>query len=449
MKYSPRKYQEIATEFIKYNPRCALFLGMGLGKTAATLQALKELNRWPVLVIAPLRVANTTWPDEVYKWEDFSHLRIVAITGSVKEREAALKLNAEIYTTNYDNLTWLVETLGNKWPFKTIVTDEMSKLKGFRLRQGAKRAKSLAKVAFSCCDRFIGLTGTPAANGLKDLWGQIWFLDRGERLCKTYSKFIDKWFRIGYDGFSVELLPFAGEEIHNKIKDLCLSIKTEDYFDLKEPIVSTININLPSPARKVYKEMEDKMLAELGTVEIEAVNAATLTGKCLQIAQGFLYDETKVAHILHDQKLQALDEIIEEVSKPLLIVYNFKEDLKRLKDRYKNGIELSKDVSVIKKWNEGKIDLMFIHPASAGHGLSLQHGGHHIVFYGHNWNLEEYLQVIERIGPVRQLQSCYDRNVFIYHIVAKDTIEEDVIERLKGKQTVQEILLRFLSKHKK
>lgn len=448
MKFIPREYQKIAIQKIKENPRYALFLGMGLGKTSSVLQACIDLNEWPVLVVAPLRVANTTWPDEVEKWDDFSHLRVVPITGTMKERQVAVNLEAEIYTTNFENLEWLVEHYGKKWPFKTVVVDELTKLKGFRLRQGAKRAKALARVAFTCVKRFIGLTGTPSPNGVKDLWGQMWFLDRGERLGNSYSAFIQKWFRVGYDGFSVEPLPFADEQIQERIADLCLSIRTSEYFDVREPVVNKIYVDLPHAVKPVYKEMERQMLTELDKVEIEAANAASLTNKCLQIANGFLYDENKNVHLLHDQKLQALDEIIEEVSEPLLVVYIFKADLKRLKERYKHGVELTSDPKNISKWNKGKIPLMFLHPASAGHGISLQDGGHHIVFYGHNWNLEEYLQVIERIGPVRQLQSGYDRNVFIHHIIAKDTIEERVMERLESKKSVQEILLRFLSEQK-
>ncbi len=448
MKFVPRKYQEIAIKKIKEKPRYALFLGMGLGKTSSVLQACVELDTWPVLVIAPLRVADTTWPDEVDKWDNFSHLRVVPITGTAKQREVAVNLEAEIYTTNYENLEWLVEHYGKKWPFKTVVADELSKLKGFRLRQGTKRARALARVAFTCVDRFIGLTGTPSPNGVKDLWGQMWFLDKGDRLGRTYSIFIERWFRVGYDGYSVEALPHAADEIQTAISDLCLSIHTSEYFDVKEPIVNKIYVDLPISSRSVYKEMERNMLVELNKVDIESPNAAALTNKCLQIAQGFLYDENKVVHLIHDQKLQALDEIIEEVQSPLLVVYTFKSDLKRLKERYKQGVDITSDPKNISKWNKGKIPLMFLHPASAGHGISLQDGGHHIVFYGHNWNLEEYLQVIERIGPVRQLQSGYDRNVFIHHIIAKDTIEERVMERLETKKSVQEILLRFLSERK-
>ena len=209
MRFYPRAYQKTAIEKIKENKRYALFLGMGLGKTSAVLAALKELDRWPVLVIAPLRVANTTWPDEVGKWDDFSNISVSRVTGNAANRLDNVKKDAHIYTINYENLEWLVNYWGKKWPYKTVVADELSKLKGFRLRQGTKRAKALARVAFTCVDRFIGLTGTPNPNGLKDLWGQLWFLDKGERLGKTFTAFTERWFRIGYDGFSMDPLPNA------------------------------------------------------------------------------------------------------------------------------------------------------------------------------------------------------------------------------------------------
>lgn len=448
MRFYPRAYQKTAIEKIKENKRYALFLGMGLGKTSAVLAALKELDRWPVLVIAPLRVANTTWPDEVGKWDDFSNISVSRVTGNAANRLDNVKKDAHIHTINYENLEWLVNYWGKKWPYKTVVADELSKLKGFRLRQGTKRAKALARVAFTCVDRFIGLTGTPNPNGLKDLWGQLWFLDKGERLGKTFTAFTERWFRIGYDGFSMDPLPNAQNEIQNLISDMCLSVRTEDYFDIKTPIVDKIYIDLPKTAYDVYKKMEKEMIVMLGENTVSSPNAAALTMKCLQIANGFLYDETGDVVPLHDEKLQALNEIVEEVNSNLLVVYFFKEDLLRLQKAYPNGRTLKTDGD-IRDWNDGKINILFIHPASAGHGLSLQHGGHHIVFYGHTWNLEEYLQVLERIGPVRQLQSGYNRNVFVYHLIAKNTIEESVIERLESKKSVQDILLNFLSKTEK
>lgn len=445
MKFVPRDYQEIAIDWIKDKPRSALFLNMGLGKTAAVLSTL---DTFPVLVIAPLRVAQTTWPDEVVKWDDFRHLRVSIMTGEKAKREAALNTPADIYTINYENLPWLVETLGNKWPFRTVVADELTKLKSFRLQQGGKQSRALGRVAFTGVKRFIGLTGTPSPNNLADLWGQIWFLDKGERLGRTYSIFTERYFNTGYDGFSLELKEGAAVAIQNAIKDLCLSIDPTKYFPTELPIVSTIAVDLPKKARVKYDEMLKEMYTEINNVGIEAFNAASKTIKCLQISSGAIYTEDSY-EVLHDEKLKALEEIIEETASPILVPYQFKSDLDRLLKHFPQGRALDKDPRTIQDWNKGKIPLLFAHPASAGHGIGLQHGGNVLVYFSHGWNLEHHQQILERIGPARQKQSGYNRPVYVYSIVGKDTIEEDVIQRLQGKATQQEILLRFLSRAKK
>lgn len=445
MKFVPREYQQIAIDWIKDKPRCALFLNMGLGKTAAVLSTL---DTSPILVIAPLRVAQTTWPDEVEKWDEFKHLKVSIITGAKVNREKALAQKADIYTINFENLPWLVETLGNKWPFKTVIADELTKLKSFRLRQGGKQARALGRVAFTGIKRFIGLTGTPSPNSLLDLWGQIWFLDKGERLGRTFSIFTERYFNLSYDGFSLEIKEGAAEKIQNAIADLCLSIDPSRYFPTELPIVSTIEVELPAKARVKYDEMVKEMYTEINDVGIEAFNAASKTIKCLQLSSGAIYTEDSF-EVVHDEKLKALEEIIEETSSPILVSYQFKSDLIRLKKYFPKGRELNKDPQVIKDWNAGKIPLLFAHPASAGHGLSLQHGGNVLVYFSHGWNLEHHQQILERIGPARQKQSGYDRPVYVYSIIGKNTIEADVIERLQGKATQQEILLRFLDRAKK
>jgi SNF2 family DNA or RNA helicase len=436
-------------------PRCAIWAGMGTGKTVATLTALDTLQMvedGPVLVIAPLRVANDTWPNEVLKWKHLRDVNVSVITGVEKERLAALKTPAQVYVTNYEQIVWLVEYWGDKWPYATVVLDESTKVKNFRLRQGGKRAQALGRIAHTKIKRLIELTGTPASNGLKDLWGQSWFLDAGTRLGRTYSAFSQRWFREGFDGFSLVPVPSAQTEIQDKLRDVCLTIEAKDWFDLHEPIVTDVMVDLPPKARKHYRDMEDEMYTELEGIEVEAFNAAAKTIKCLQLAAGAAYtdDTRKKWTETHKVKLEALESIIEEAAgMPVLVAYNFKSDLERLLKAFPQGRHLDKNPGTIKDWNAGKIPVLFAHPASAGHGLNLQDGGNILVFFSPNWNLEEHLQIIERIGPTRQMQAGYDRPVFIYRIIARDTVDELVLDRLTTKRRVQDILLDSMKKRRK
>jgi len=453
--FTPRAYQGLIIDHILNTPRCAVWAGMGTGKTAATLTALEILQMvedGPVLVVAPLRVASSTWPDEVLKWKHLQATNISVITGTEKERVAAVKRPAHIYTTNYEQLVWLVSYWGDKWPYATVVLDESTKVKSFRLRQGGKRAQALGSIAHTRIKRIIELTGTPASNGLKDLWGQAWFIDAGNRLGRTYSAFTQRWFAKGYDGFSLAPMKGAQAEIQNKLRDVCLTIEAKDWFDLREPIVADIEVTLPVKARKHYKDMEKEMFTSLDSGhEVEAFNAAAKTQKCLQIANGAMYVGEGAIEWkeLHKAKLEALDSIIEEASgMPVLVAYHFKSDLARLMKTFPQGRQLDKDPQTLRDWNAGKIPVLFAHPASAGHGLNLQDGGNIIVFFGLNWNLEEHLQIIERIGPTRQMQAGYDRPVFIYRIIARDTVDELVLERLETKREVQDILMAAMKRRK-
>lgn len=452
-----RPYQDAIIEHILDNPRCGVFAGMGMGKTSSTLTALEileVLEPGPALVVAPLRVAASTWPDEAKKWQHLSKFKVVAVVGTPKEREAALRQKANVYTINYENLPWLVEHLGAKWPFTKVVADESTKLKGFRVSQGSKRAKALGKVAHKHVERFIELTGTPAPNGLKDLWGQTWFLDRGQRLGTSFNAFVQRWFQqiqVGADRNAVQLVPFkhSQNEIHEKLKDICISLEAKDHFDIDEPIVNVIEVELTGKARKVYDEMENEMFIELSdTIEVEAFNAASKTMKCLQIASGALYtDENGTWEPIHDLKIQALESIIEEAAgMPVLVSYHWKSDLERLMKAFPQGRHLDKNPKTISDWNNGKIPVMFAHPQSAGHGLNLQDGGNILVFFSHWWNLEEYQQIIERIGPTRQAQAGHDRPVFIHHIVAKDTMDTVVMDRRESKREVQDLLMEAMKK---
>lgn len=447
--YTPRPYQTIMSHHILSFTRSAIWAGMGMGKTAATLDALSALKlveEGPTLVLAPLRVAANVWPTEVAKWSNFKHLRLVDATGTGPERERQLNKPADIYTLNYENLPWLVALLGKQWPFTTVIADESTRLKNFRLNKGGQRSRALARAAFSRVKRFIELTGTPSPNGLKDLWGQLWFLDRGERLGRTYTSFTRRWFRYPHpEARHLEPTEFAQAQIENKVKDMCLSLDPSDWFDLEKLILVDIPVTLPAHVQKMYKRFERDMFlkfAESGT-EIEALNAAALTTKCLQLANGAVYTEgNKKWENVHGAKLDALESIIEEnAGAPLLVAYHFKSDLARLKMRFPQGRYLDKKKTTEDAWNAGEIPLLFIHPGSAAHGLNLQDGGHRIVFFSHWWDLEQYQQVFERIGPVRQMQSGYKRPVFVYNIRAVDTVDDLIIERRKSKKTVQDMLL--------
>jgi len=418
-----------------------------MGKTSITLSAfdilwLASSSKFPVLVIAPLRVARSVWTDEVNKWDCFSNLRIVEIIGNNPEKRLkALRKDAEIYTINFENLPWLVESLSSRWPFKSIVADESTRLKGFRLRHGAKRAAALAKAA-KYTARWINLTGTPVPNGLIDLWGQQWFIDAGVRLGNSFGAFEERWFTKDVYAQTITPKAFAEEQIIDLISDVTLNLNAADHMDVKESVKVNIMVDLPAKAAKIYREMEKNMCAQIeGAPMLEAKTAADLSIKSLQIASGSCYrTESRDWDTIHDAKIEALRELLSELSgNPLLVAYHFKPDITRIMAAIPQArhIHTKQDED---DWNAGKILCGLVHPASAGHGLNLQHGGHHIAFFSHWWNLEHYMQVIDRIGPVRQLQSGYDRVVFIYHILARGTIDEDVMVRRETKRSTQSII---------
>lgn len=478
--FTPRPYQGLATDHMLSVPRCALWAGMGLGKTVSTLTALEALylagESAPTLILAPLRVARSTWSDEVKKWDHLAGLSVTPIVGTVKERTLALTADSQIFTTNYENLEWLVEKWGDRWPYRTIVADESTKLKNVRLSfqtrkrkdgsesdpflngQGGKRARALGKIAHSHVDRFIELTGTPASNGLKDLWGQLWFLDGGKRLGRSYDAFMRRWFELGYDGRTVTPREFAEAQIHAAIADICLSIDAKDYFDLADPIVNTIRVDLPKSVRKMYKEMEKEMFVQIAADRTaSAVNAAAKTQKLIQLASGAIYVDPDVDsdsdprakewRAVHDAKLEALDDIIEEAcGAPVIVVYEFRSDLARLQKAFPQGrvFVSQKDENDFKA---GRIPVLFVNPKACSHGVDgFQYVCNQMVFFTRNWSLENYQQIVERIGPVRQMQAGMNRPVFLHHIVAADTVDELVSERLEGKKSVQEILLNAMKR---
>jgi SNF2 family DNA or RNA helicase len=447
--YKPHAYQGLIMSAIQATKRLAVWAGMGLGKSVSTATALEDLSLtedvYPVLIVAPKRVAGNTWPMEYRKWNHLKHLQVVPIMGPLKERQAALRVKAPVYTTNFEQLPWLIEHYGDKWPFKTVVIDEATKLKGFRLRQGTQRAKALARVAHTKIKRIILLTGTPSPNGLQDLWGQMWFVDKGDRLGRTFDAFKQRWFRQRHgDQRGIEPLETAQAFIQEALRDVCITIDAADWFDLEEPIVNRIMVEMPPAAKVMYKQMEKQFFMELeGGQQIEALNAASKSMKLLQIANGAAYLEGgQQWEVIHDQKLDALEEVLEEAAgMPVLVAYNFRSDLARLKKRFPDGIDLS-EKGGLERAQAGEGRLWFGHPASMGHGVDgLQNHTNIMAFFGYSWNLEQFLQFIERIGPTRQLQAGFKRPVFMHMIITADTVDELVLERLQTKREVQDILL--------
>lgn len=462
--FVPHDNQREAMEHIYKVRRGGLWMPMGGGKTVTSLTALVQLDMieevFPALVLGPKRVVRSTWPDEIAKWDHLRHLRISVVTGTPKQRLDALRRPADIYATNYDNLDWLYQQEGRSGRFRTFIADEWTRLKSFRLRQGGRRAAALGKMmAFNEAERFIGLTGTPAPNGIKDLWGQLWYVDQGERLGRTFSAFEQRWFYKGYDGFSLQPHDHAQSEIEALLRDVCLTVTG---LPVDEPVERIISVDLPPKVRAMYNEMEREMFVaieregldkigralERDTVEIEAPNAGAKVNKCRQIANGFIFHEGgKQWEALHDAKIEALDSLCEEANgMPVLCAYVFVPDRERIATAMRGAQLLDDDPATLRRWNAGKIPLLLAHPASAGHGLNLQDGGNILADFGVDWNLEHDAQVIERIGPMRQKQAGYDRPVFRYRIIAKNTIEAAILERLKGKRSVQEVLLEAMKR---
>jgi SNF2 family DNA or RNA helicase len=448
-----RDYQRAIVGHMLDHERCNVWAGMGTGKTVSALTALQGLaaveDPFPALVLAPLRVASSTWPSEVQKWAHLQGLKLATAVGDVNARVAAVHAQADIVATNYEQIPWLVEHLGDQWPFRTVVADEATRLKSFRARQGGKRAQALGKVAHKHTRRWVNLTGTPAPNGFMDLWGQQWFIDAGARLGRSFSAFEDRWFRVKrapgqqYGG-TVELLEGAQAEIESRLADCTLTVRAADFLDLPPLVENTIEVELPATARRHYRELEREMFTVLaGGAEIEAFNAAGRTMKCLQAANGALYTDQQGAwKELHNAKIDALSSVVEEAAgAPVLVAYQFKSDLARLQHAFPQGRALDADPRTIEAWNLGRIPLLFAHPQSAGHGLNLQEGGNILVFFGLWWDLEAHEQIIERIGPTRQAQAGYNRPVYVHRIVARQTVDELVLQRLQTKASVQQVLL--------
>ena len=433
------EYQKYSIEFIKKNPISAIFLDCGLGKTVITLTAIKDLildsfEVKKVLVICPLRVA-TVWNDELHNWSHLDGLKISTAIGSQSERLEALKQKADIYIINRENVEWLVNKSGSKFDFDMLVIDELSSFKSYQ----AKRFKSLLKVRPEAT-RIVGLTGTPTSNGLMDLWAEYRILDFGKRLGRFITHYREQYFipdkRNANVVFSYKLIPGAKEAIYKKISDVTISMKAVDYLDMPSKVINQVKVQLSDEEMSVYQEMKDDMVASLDDdFEIDAFKAAALSNKLLQMANGAVYDENKEVHYIHDRKLDALEDLIEQANgKPVLIAYWFKHDALRIKKRFEVR-EIKTEQDII-DWNLGLITVALIHPASAGHGLNLQKGGSTLIYFGLTWSLELYEQCNARLWRQGQKDT-----VVIHHIIAKDTIDEAVMRALKSKEKTQTALI--------
>lgn len=440
MRYVAHNYQNYAKDFILAHKVSALFLDCGLGKTITTLTAINELmydsfEISKVLIIAPLRVAQSTWKDEIEKWDHLNLLRYSIVVGDKKERLKALKQNSDIYIINRENVDWLVTKSGIDFNFDMLVIDELSSFKSHT----SKRFKSLLKIR-PYFERVVGLTGTPSSNGLMDLWAEFRVLDLGERLGRYITHYRNEYFlpdkRNGAVIFSYKPQPNAEERIYRRLADMTISMKSTEYLKMPELILNELEINLDEKDQMKYKKFKKEMVMTIQEKEIDAINAASLSNKLIQLANGSIYDEDKKFYEVHNKKLDKLEEIIESANgKPVLVAYWFKADKERIEKRFK--VREIKTADDIKQWNMGMINLALIHPASAGHGLNLQSGGFTLVWFSLTWSLELYQQTNARLYRQGQKDT-----VVIHHLITKNTIDEDIMKSLKRKDKTQEALMR-------
>ena len=449
MKFIPHDYQKHCIDYIKNHDIAALFLDMGLGKTIITLTALNDLmldyvKAYKVLIIAPLRVARDTWPNELKKWDHLKNLKMSVVMGTQKKRVQALQTPAHLYAINRENLKWLVDYYDqNKldWDFDTIVIDELSTFKNHQ----SQRWKALRSVR-PRCKRIIGLTGTPAPNSLFDLWAEIGILDQGERLGRFITRFREAYFRpSSYDPatgivFQYELREGAEQRIYDRISDICISMKALDYLDMPECIYTETVVRMSDQEKLFYKSLKTDLILPMDDGDVEAANAAALSNKLLQMANGAVYDENGNVREFHQKKLEALEDLIEAANgQNVLIAYWFKHDKDRItayleKQRIPvRSLQTSKDMD---DWNAGKIPVALIHPASAGHGLNIQSGGHILIWFGLTWSLEAYQQTNARLWRQGQKE-----RVSIHHIITEGSVDENVMKALNAKEYRQEDLI--------
>lgn len=440
MKYEPHEYQRYAVEYIKSHPVAAVLLSMGLGKTSISLTAINDLlfdsfEIHKVLIIAPLRVASVTWSAEIEKWEHLKILKYSVAVGTEAERLTALNAQADIYIINRENVQWLIEKSGVPFDFDMLVVDELSSFKNHQ----SKRFKALMKVRPKV-KRAVGLTGTPSSNGLMDLFAEFKLLDMGARLGRFIGQYRNAYFspdkRNGQIIYSYKPLPNAEQQIYEKISDITISMKSTNHLKMPELISTQYEVELSEEEKKKYEELKKDLILQLPDGEITAANAASLTGKLSQMANGAVYSDDESILEIHQRKLDALEDIIESANgKPVLVAFWFRHDLERIKKRFAvREIKTSRDIA---DWNNGSIPVAVIHPASAGHGLNLQSGGSALVWFGITWSLELYQQTNARLW--RQGQTA--ETVVITHIIAKGTIDERIVKALKMKDTSQSALI--------
>ena len=440
MHYTPHNYQRQATDFIIDHDEAAIFLGMGLGKSVITLTAIWQLmldyfTIHRVLVIAPLRVARDTWPAEIAKWDHLDGLTVAVAVGTKQDRLNALAASAMVTIINRENIPWLISQLGGSWPFDMVVIDELSSFKNHR----AKRFTALVKMR-PHVKRWVGLTGTPTSNGLMDVWAQFRLLDGGERLGRFITRYRERWFtpdkRNGMQVFTYKPRAGAEDEIYGAIGDMTLSMRTTDHLQLPELTVTTMPVKLEPKERKIYEQLKADLVLDLDGATIDAANAAALSGKLLQLASGAIYTGDGEWTAVHDRKLDALEDLVEAANgSPLLVAYWFTHDRERIIARFPQAREL-KTSADIEAWNKGAITLALIHPASAGHGLNLQAGGHLLVWFSLTWSLELYQQTNARLYRQGQLEP-----VTITHLVAEGTLDEAVLKALDAKDATQAALI--------
>jgi SNF2 family DNA or RNA helicase len=443
--YKPHAYQEYAIEFIKKNPIAAILLDMGMGKSSITLTAIMELmydsfEVSKVIIIAPLRVAKHTWSGEIEKWEHLKGLRYSIVVGTVAQRKKALQKDADVYIINRENVPWLIEQSGQPFDYDMVVIDELSSFKNWQ----SKRFRSLMKVR-PMVKRMVGLTGTPSSNGMMDLFAEYKVLDMGARLGRFVGQYRLNYFKPdrvnGPIVYSYKLLPGAEQQIYEKIDDITISMKATDYLEMPELISTEYPVYLSASELDTYEEMKKDLVLSLPGGEITASNAASLSGKLSQMANGAVYTDDESYIEFHDKKLDALEDIIEAANgQPLMVAYWYKHDLTRIEKRLDAlGVKYQKldtDAS-IEKWNRGELPVALVHPASAGHGLNLQSGGSTLVWFGITWSLELYQQTNARLYRQGQTASC----VKIIHLISKGTIDERIVKALSDKDNTQAALI--------
>lgn len=432
-----RRFQLAAGEFIREMRKCALFIDMGLGKTVSVLTMLRDMTDdmeiGRVLIVGPPRVIRQTWPEEIKTWEHTRDFTYTVIDGSPKRRMQRLTQSTEIHLISHDLIPWLDELVGSIHDYDVVIIDESSRFKNY----GTKRWKAMRRLVHRA--RYVVLlTGTPAPNGLHDLWSQIYLLDQGERLGHNITAFRERWFEQNWGNQQYRAKDFAESKIRERIEDICFTLRESDYSELPPRVDNFIKIDLPTDLRKQYKKFEKDYILELEDGErIKAISAAALTNKLLQLSNGVVYDKDRNEKFFHKLKIEALQGIIEEANgQPVFIAYNFKTDVKAIREAFPQAVVLGNNPQTIDDWNAGRIPILIAHPKSAGHGLNLQRGGSIAVWYGLTWSLEDYQQFNKRLHRKGQT-----RTTVIHHLICQGTIDEDVLKSLQGKDDTQSNLL--------